>query len=317
MILALDPDVCVAASLGHPDSEGLLDDIYRYRDYVRIGLDREQDIIQKDLERILPGLRENSRKWLTWLLESQKLHTTKLSAPKAYEEAEWLHDLGCGTPVEPHLIALCAERGREAPLLVVGPEFTSAQLRRRGVHDPIIVSQLEARYGILRVWPAVRARRALADWIRSRSPYPCTELELQDYLRQHKYQEGDQLEFKQPISRDLRSILRDAMKSLCALANSYGGKVLVGVTPEGRIEGFEPIYNGQRRSDDELYQILASNPYILGGMNPRFDPSEVRYRFINLANGRKVLVFHVEKCRQKRNYCGKRYYRCGTVNIDP
>jgi hypothetical protein len=321
MILVLDPNVCLAASLGHPSSDGLLDDIWENRDYVKIALDKDENTILKDYERLLPHLNEKERKWLQTLLANRKHRTIELSAPKAHSQASFFDSEGCSTPVEPHLIALCVEPGRDARLLVVGRDFKHPQWRHRGTHNEGVVLKLQARFPELLISKAIHARRAITDYLRNKPLYPHTELELQEYLRMHKYEEGDQLEFKQPNPYFNRKLINSAMESICAMANSYGGKVLIGVDEDennkGKLVGFVPRYKSNRGrirdvTNDELGRIPVHQ---LREFNPSFTPDELRYHVIDLANGNKVMVFDVEKCsNNKRRYKEKLYYRHGTYD---
>ena len=68
--LALDPNVCIAASRDHPHSSGLLGDIKEDRDYIWLVADKEGTIL-REYERVAETLPEVKGKWLKWALGTE------------------------------------------------------------------------------------------------------------------------------------------------------------------------------------------------------------------------------------------------------
>lgn len=325
--ITLDPNVYLAAQLEHPPSLGLLDDLLEQREYVRFVLDEKDGTILEAYENIIEYLDGKSRERLGWLLANQQTMTKHLPISRDCLEDEFLHQVGCDTPVEPHLLALCMQRGRDVHILAVGQDMDHPLWRHRGIHDAAKVKKLKEYFGlVLSVWCGQRARRALTDALRYQPLYPHNETELEEFLSDKRFAEGDTLEFKQPHNEQeggpfylTPSILKETMQAICALSNAYGGKVLLGVAENKRhigwIKGFTLEYKPERESKprpknwDELFTMLTTNPNLLRKFSPPFEPSELRYEEVELQNGRWVLVFDIAE--PNRDKVRERYYGTG------
>lgn len=323
--LALDPNLCIAASCEHPHSSGLLRDIREDRDYLKLVIDKN-GVILREYEDLLEVLPEVQRKWLLWILENKHSLLKKLAIPNFPMHEPALCNIGCGTPVEPQLLSLCWEHGSKVKLLVVGTEFRHEDLRTRGVHSEIIIEQLRHDLGIdVVVWDALRARRAIADHIKYEPLWPHNELELDTFLKENRFEENDQLEFKQPNNEDrsrgfhlTKSILEAVMKEICGFANAYGGRVILGIAEDrehnGIKMGFTLEYKSRRgmrpKSRDEIMNILATDPRLLSNFEPQITDI-LRYDMFPLSNGRYVLVFHIEKAEFECYYGNSMYCRYG------
>ncbi|MBT9394659.1 ATP-binding protein [Hymenobacter sp. NST-14] len=103
-------------------------------------------------------------------------------------------------------------------------------------------------------------------------------MDLLELIRQG---EGERLEFKQRTTHPTRMA-----RTLSSLANTHGGRVLVGVDDNGRITGVRDV-------EEELYQLReAARHYI----DP---PLEFTYREIEAGEGRVVLLVLVAESSQK------------------
>ena len=113
--------------------------------------------------------------------------------------------------------------------------------------------------------------------------------------------ELETLEFKKSTAQ-----LRRAMETLCAMLNGAGGKVLIGVTPEGKILG-------QQISDKTLRDVAEQ----IGRFEP---PADIRQIRIDLDNGKEVLVLEAQPDPTRRPYvlAGRPYQRMGpTTSVMP
>lgn len=333
MWLVIDPNLYVASALKHSSSLGMLEDVFESKDCVRLALDDLDNAIIKEYE-VLATLveEENARKQLGWLLENQGALTERLSVNEDCLRSSYLSDVGCDTPVEPHLLALCTKRGRDIKILAAGRDFDHELWKRRGIHDPGKVKQLEGHFETrISVWAGQLGRRALSDALRHQPAYPCCEAELEELLRRYDYTENEELEFKQPFNEQKSgpyhlnpSILDETMQAVCALSNTYGGRVLLGVGENkrrvGQPKGFELQYErtkGQLKPKnwEEIFNMIASD--WLTHFDPPFDPLEPQYHKVELSNGRWVLVFSATKPtaeqQMKRRYRGRLYYRVKNI----
>jgi len=108
--------------------------------------------------------------------------------------------------------------------------------------------------------------------------------------------ESETLELKRSTAE-----LRRAGETLCAFLNGEGGKVLIGVGPDGRLAGPEV-------ADITLRDIAA----MLG----RFEPSAcVELRRVDVGNGRQVMVHDAAPVRQYAPFVfeSKPYKRVGSA----
>lgn len=117
--------------------------------------------------------------------------------------------------------------------------------------------------------------------------------ELQHIVEQG---ESETVEFKKSTAQ-----LRRAMETLCAMLNGAGGKVLIGVTPEGKILG-------QQISDKTLRDVAEQ----IGRFEP---PADIRQIRIDLDNGKEVLVLEAIPNPEHRPYVvdGRPYQRIGST----
>lgn len=103
---------------------------------------------------------------------------------------------------------------------------------------------------------------------------PSIMLTLADVTKIIAKGESRTVEFKRSTGE-----LREAMQTLCAFANGDGGRVLVGVRPEGKIVG-------QQISEQTRHEIAAAGE--------RFEPPiEVAAETLDTEPGRVVLVLSV------------------------
>lgn len=93
--------------------------------------------------------------------------------------------------------------------------------------------------------------------------------------------EGDRLEFKQRTTHPTR-----IARTLSSLANTHGGRVLVGVDDNGRVLGVRDV-------EEELFQLRqAAQHYI----DP---PIRLHFEEVEAENGRAVLIVTVPESAEK------------------
>ncbi len=95
--------------------------------------------------------------------------------------------------------------------------------------------------------------------------------------------------------------LREAMQTLCGFANAKGGRVVIGVKPNGEIVG-------QQVSQQTLHEINAARE--------RFEPPlEIDLEQVEIGEGRSVLVMLVTGLRDSVpfTYDGRAYERAGNT----
>jgi len=113
--------------------------------------------------------------------------------------------------------------------------------------------------------------------------------------------ESEALEFKKSTSQ-----LRRAMETLCGMLNSAGGRVLVGVTPQGRIV--------DREVSDTTLRELAN-------LQRRFEPPvTIATTRIDIGEGKEVLILEAIPNPEQRPYVfdGRPYQRVGsTTSVMP
>jgi len=113
--------------------------------------------------------------------------------------------------------------------------------------------------------------------------------------------ESEALEFKKSTAQ-----LRRAMETLCGMLNSAGGRVLVGVTPQGRIVG-------QQVSDTTLRE--------LANLQRRFEPpATIATTRVDIGKGKEVLILEAIPNPEQRPYVfdGRPYQRVGsTTSVMP
>ena len=113
--------------------------------------------------------------------------------------------------------------------------------------------------------------------------------------------ESETVEFKKSTAQ-----LTRAGESLCAFLNGMGGRVCLGVTPEGKI-------SGQDNADSTLREVAV--------MLARFEPpAEVDLKRVRLASGREVLVLDAKSSVAHRPFIfdGRPYQRVGsTTSVMP
>ncbi|RSK50213.1 AlbA family DNA-binding domain-containing protein [Hymenobacter rigui] len=104
---------------------------------------------------------------------------------------------------------------------------------------------------------------------------------MTELLELIKQGEGERLEFKQRTTHPTR-----IARTLSSLANTHGGRVLVGVDDNGRVLGVRDV-------EEELFQLRqAAQHYI----DP---PIRLRFEEVETENGRTVLIVTVPESAEK------------------
>ncbi len=122
-------------------------------------------------------------------------------------------------------------------------------------------------------------------------------MNINDIQRLAERGESEILEFKKTTGeRD------EAGKTLCAMLNSQGGKVLIGVSPRGRIVG-------QEVSESTISDLAV----VFTKLEPSYQPKITR---IPIEGARKVIVLEVEQGRNgPYTYDGRAYIRQGNMTV--
>ncbi|UYZ63877.1 AlbA family DNA-binding domain-containing protein [Hymenobacter weizhouensis] len=102
-------------------------------------------------------------------------------------------------------------------------------------------------------------------------------MELQELIRQG---EGERLEFKKKTTHPTR-----IARTLSSLANTHGGRVLVGVDDDGRVVGV-------RDAEEEIYQLRQAAAHYID------PPLTLRFREVE-EDGRVVVVVTVPESSEK------------------
>ena len=318
VILAVDPNVLIAAAEGHRHSTWALDALVERRSEFRIGIDPQSEIYKAYFEnlQILKTHDATNQFVKVFLDRSNRRYAVIREAVLTRSDQEWLAEIHCDEPVEPKLIAVGRSAPGESGMLVVGESLNSTSLVGRGTNSLDVIEQLHRKYTDLQVWRVGEVRRQL-DLI-NRSRYPGNESQLHQFL---KDTETEFLEFKQPKPQDgtarlTHTIVIAALEAVCAMINSKGGRVLVGVDPEGKVIGIDPVLrNG--KPDDDLLSRRFSDEFTW------FDPPINQYvkpAVVPLSNGRRVVLLHVNEGEKGVRYSfdnGKSiaiYDRCGPSN---
>jgi len=156
------------------------------------------------------------------------------------------------------------------------------------------------------------------DWLNEPYP-PCpnTKQSLEEFLRTHgggEIRETQQLEFKcpdNPANGLTNKLVEEIREAICAMANSDGGYVFIGVKDDGSIPGVALLYDGKPRSVDELSRILYREHH-------QFEPDEPVDALweIKVETDRYTFVFRIPKRRIKNyTYKGKMFIRIGTQSL--
>ncbi len=108
--------------------------------------------------------------------------------------------------------------------------------------------------------------------------------------------ESETLEFKRSTAE-----LRRAGETLCAFLNGEGGQVVIGVAPNGKI-------NGQQVSDNTMREVAA----MLGRFEP---PARIDMDRMDVGEGRTVIVLDAPSAREHAPFIfeGKPYRRVGST----
>ena len=100
------------------------------------------------------------------------------------------------------------------------------------------------------------------------------------------------------IDREYKETFGDsALRAICAMANTRGGEVIVGVTDDGKVKGIE-IDNKEL---ERITQKIAGKL----GLHPRIEVKE--------KNGKKIIVITVQKSNVPISLNGKYYERVGNT----
>lgn len=343
MILAIDPNIFRAASLGDALSLGLLDTIDAGEEFLRYGVDNAH-VFQEAYESVLDDLIdsmmrdgtvlqvEDVSKLLQRVLDDWDNLTIEIPAQQA-RNIEFFEELRCNYPIEPQLIAISATSAKPW-LIMVGDCSQRSLLQPRGLHDDTIREKvIRDHFPDLKIYTRLDANRTIASWLKENPMYPSNEFELKTYLDHNNYEENDHLEFKQPLNDPspqglTHNILKKCMSEICGLSNAHGGKVIVGIYEKekhkGEVTGFPLAYRRKKetrfkpKTKEEIYSILWGNDF-LGRFTPPLRPEEININFVELGDGQRyALIFHVNKYEEVRlrKYGSKSYIRRETSTIE-
>jgi len=156
------------------------------------------------------------------------------------------------------------------------------------------------------------------DWLHDpHPPFPNTKEGLENFLKRYgdgQIRETEQLEFKcpnNPAEGLTKTVVDSARQAVCAMANSSGGYVFIGIKDNGDISGITLKYEGIQRSVDELLNIVCGNHT---QFNP-YMPVDNQW-CIRLDEDRYVFILYVCNKRVKDyRYKNERYRRVGTQSL--
>lgn len=323
LVLAVDPNIYIAADKGHLPSKDFLYTLQERRDFIKLAFDVDR-AIWDTLTELGFQLDTEWLQLISWLLNDKLNMIEEMDIRSHLSDPIFLSHLSanqCDVPVEPALLALGLNQEIDTPVVVTGREYSHPSWKQRGTHKSEAVDKLKNYYPQLTIIPVYEAERHILEWCKTTPSYPHNERELVRLLTNYRWQESDQLEFKHPNPNDpenlgiTRSIVTEAMISICAMANAYGGKVLIGiredeVTKQGKIEGIALSYGNEYHSVDSLERL------ILDGWLKDFDPpiSEPQFRIhtVPLQSGRKVIALQINPLKSVQKFRGKAYLRVGT-----
>lgn len=317
IIVALDPNVLIAASEGDTDSRYALNDMLKRRSEFRLGLDPDTTIYFDGFETVAATTISDElvakfiKEFCNPNMDYMEIIENATLQPEIYQ---LLEKKACHQPVEPQLIKVAETAPEDSYMLIVDNEYESASLLTRGSRSTLVVEWLHTQFTSLRIVSVSQLLDFMPFFRRSR--YPGNEEHLDLYLKgEHEY-----VEYKQPkIALDngkqmpsvelTKSITTASMEAVCALVNTEGGKVFVGVDDNGKVIGIENTYYGRSLNDDELSRLFSNRL-------SEFRPSVNRFvkpAILSLANGRKVVVLHVDQGDKGMRYFfkGTAYDRCG------
>lgn len=317
IIVALDPNVLIAANEGDTDSRFALNDMLRRKSEFRLGLDPDASIYFEGFEKIAATIISDElvakfiKEFCNPDMDYMEIVENAALQPEIYQ---LLERKACHQPVEPQLIMVAETAPEDSYMLIVDNEYDSVALLTRGSCSVSVVEWLHTKFTALRIVSVSQIWDFMPFFRRSR--YPGNENHLDLYLKgEHEY-----VEYKQPkrvlddgtqisSTKLTRSIITASMKAVCAFVNTEGGKVFVGVDDEGRVIGVECSYNGRSLNEDEFSRLFSNRL-------SEFEPTVNRFvkpAILSLANGRKVIVLHVDQGDEDIRYFfnGTAYDRCG------
>jgi hypothetical protein len=156
------------------------------------------------------------------------------------------------------------------------------------------------------------------DWLHDpHPPFPNTKEGLENFLKRcgdGQIRETEQLEFKcpdNPAEGLTKTVVDSARQAVCAMANSNGGYVFIGVKDNGDIPGIALIYKNKRRSLDCISRIILGN-------HEQFTPDmPVDWPWgIQITEDRYVFALRISNKRVKNYlYKNRRYRRVGTQSL--
>jgi hypothetical protein len=293
-IVALDPNVLLAAAADHSDASLAVYELMERADSVAIGLDPDLKIYEEYLRHrdTLTNARITNRFIMMFLDRRSNRNMTAVSVA-TLSEADWnlIRSVQCDEPVEPSLISVAWKAPEAAGMVVLGETLPALALRRRGTDQSSGIDAAHANFPGLQVWRVKDVYRMLQQLPMRR--YPATEADLRLEIDKLLSEEDECYEFKHPGDPDgilKQSLILDALIAACGMVNSIGGRVYIGVTSQGRIEGVKALNQyGDELTNDALQRKLTDQ------FN-RFNPPVNRYikpGVIRLANGQRVIVLHV------------------------
>lgn len=302
VLIAVDPNVLLGVTLGDRHCIWAIEELSERSSELCLALD-DQNQIFSEYDTLAKHLLANdvTKTFIEKFLNSRNRRQRIKDSVLKDDERHWLAtELSLTEPVEPELIAVAKASPGRPMVVVVGKEgLTGLGMRKRATNSSSIIDRLHERYGSLCISPTKSVPKQLG--LIERSRYPGTEDELVAYTGDC---ETEFIEFKQPREKDLtgqfaptaqltNSIIIQALKSVCAMLNCEGGKVFVGITPEGEVMGIDPLATtaSGKPDDDALSRRFTDQLERIKPSANQFVNSSV----IPLGSGRRVFTLHVEK----------------------
>jgi hypothetical protein len=305
-IIIIDPNVLLAAAESDRQSLWSLEEIFDRRAEIAIGIDAANKIFD-EYTRIQAKLiaHETTQAFIKFFFDRRNTKLIRIqNATVDHIEKQWLMANQCGIPVEPELVIVGSRGSRDAFLLVLAGSYISPSVKKRGSDDPEIIEKLHRRYPTLEIWSVSEMRKKVS--LLDRSRHPANEEQLLNYIQSG---EDEYKECKQPAryqgSQRIdqtnwnHNIIKQAFKAVCAMVNSDGGCVLIGVNPSKQIIGIDPVYDSSGQPDDDALSRRFTDHF------DSFQPCINRFvkpAIISLKNGRRVVLLHVFKGESNIQY---------------
>lgn len=305
-IIAFDPNILIGASNEDPECQRAINHLQSLISDFCLGFDKEERKIFQEFALTIQttGLHPSTTQFLKhYFYTLSTMESAGRWAPVNTDDSVIKGSLeknGCDQSIEKELLTVGVNAPKEKYVLVTGKPLNFNGVHSRGTDIPGKIDCLENEIFGLEVWTVGTIVADLSRYERfSRGRFPNNLEHLRLFIKGKS--ESETIEYKQPTGDNLKSILRAAMESVCAMLNTSGGKVIIGVRDDGELTGFEYPH-----SEDRLGNELTNR---LSSIKPTANRC-VKLYLISIGNGRYAAVYHVEcSARGPHKFGGTEYHR--------